>query len=73
MMAQFAISTTEGRVFGLDLGDWSMLLGGSVLMAGYLVHLRHSERERLRGSTDNAPMIAPSQAQSCIPRSRRHG
>lgn len=38
------------------------LLGGSVLMAGYLVHLRHGERERLRGSTDNAPMIAPSQA-----------
>jgi hypothetical protein len=33
MMAQFAISTTEGRVFGLDLGDWSMLLGGSVLIA----------------------------------------
>jgi hypothetical protein len=31
-MSQFAISTTEGRFFGLDLGDWSMMLGGSVLI-----------------------------------------
>jgi hypothetical protein len=31
-MAQFAVSTAEGRVFGLDGGDWSMLLGGSVLI-----------------------------------------
>ena len=32
-MAQFAISKAEGRFFGLDMGDWSMLLGGSVLIA----------------------------------------
>jgi hypothetical protein len=32
MMAQFAISVAERRVFGLDFGDWSMLLGGSVLI-----------------------------------------
>jgi hypothetical protein len=31
-MAQFALSTAEGRLFGLDTGDWSMLLGGSVLI-----------------------------------------
>jgi hypothetical protein len=31
-MSEFAISTTERRVFGLDFGDWSMLLGGSVLI-----------------------------------------
>jgi hypothetical protein len=31
-MAQFAVSTAEGRFFGLDLGDWSMMLGGSVLI-----------------------------------------
>jgi hypothetical protein len=31
-MSEFAISTAERRVFGLDLGDWSMLLGGSVLI-----------------------------------------
>ncbi len=29
-MSEFAISTAERRVFGLDFGDWSMLLGGSV-------------------------------------------
>jgi hypothetical protein len=32
MMSEFAISTAERRVFGLDFGDWSMLLGGSVLI-----------------------------------------
>ena len=32
MMAQFAISTAERRVFGLDFGDWSMLLGGSLVI-----------------------------------------
>jgi hypothetical protein len=32
-MAQFAVSRAEGRFFGLDLGDWSMLLGGSMLIA----------------------------------------
>jgi hypothetical protein len=32
MMSEFAISTAERRVFGLDLGDWSMLLGGSLLI-----------------------------------------
>jgi hypothetical protein len=31
-MSEFAISTAERRVFGLDFGDWSMLLGGSVLI-----------------------------------------
>jgi hypothetical protein len=31
-MSQFALSATEGRLFGLDTGDWSMLLGGSVLI-----------------------------------------
>jgi hypothetical protein len=31
-MMQFAISTAEGRFFGLDLGDWSMMIGGSVLI-----------------------------------------
>ncbi len=31
-MAQFAISRAERRVFGLDVGDWSMLLGGSMLI-----------------------------------------
>jgi hypothetical protein len=32
LMSEFAISTAERRVFGLDFGDWSMLLGGSVLI-----------------------------------------
>jgi hypothetical protein len=32
MMSEFAISTAERRVFGLDFGDWSMLLGGSALI-----------------------------------------
>jgi hypothetical protein len=31
-MSEFAISTAERRVFGLDFGDWSMLLGASVLI-----------------------------------------
>jgi hypothetical protein len=31
-MVQFAISTAEGRIFGLDRGDWSMMIGGSVLI-----------------------------------------
>jgi hypothetical protein len=31
-MAQFALSANEGRFFGLDMGDWSMLLGGSALV-----------------------------------------
>jgi hypothetical protein len=31
-MSEFAVSTAEGRVFGLDMGDWSMMLGGSVLI-----------------------------------------
>jgi hypothetical protein len=31
-MSEFAVSAAEGRVFGLDLGDWSMMLGGSVLI-----------------------------------------
>jgi hypothetical protein len=31
-MSQFAISTAEGRFFGLDLGDWSIMLGGSVII-----------------------------------------
>jgi hypothetical protein len=31
-MSEFAISTAERRVLGLDFGDWSMLLGGSVLI-----------------------------------------
>jgi hypothetical protein len=31
-MSHFAVSTAEGRVFGLDLGDWSMMIGGSVLV-----------------------------------------
>jgi hypothetical protein len=31
-MSQFAVSTAEGRVFGLDLGDWSVMIGGSVLI-----------------------------------------
>jgi hypothetical protein len=31
-MSQFAISMAEGRFFGLDLGDWSIMLGGSVII-----------------------------------------
>jgi hypothetical protein len=31
-MSEFAVSTAEGRFFGLDMGDWSMMLGGSVLI-----------------------------------------
>jgi hypothetical protein len=31
-MVQFAISTAEGRFFGLDMGDWSMMIGGSLLI-----------------------------------------
>ena len=31
-MSQFAISRAEGRFFGLDLGDWSIMLGGSVII-----------------------------------------
>jgi hypothetical protein len=31
-MSQFAVSAAEGRFFGLDMGDWSMMIGGSVLI-----------------------------------------
>jgi hypothetical protein len=31
-MSEFAVSAAEGRVFGLDMGDWSMMIGGSVLV-----------------------------------------
>ena len=31
-MSQFAISMAEGRFFGLDLGDWSMMISGSVII-----------------------------------------
>jgi hypothetical protein len=31
-MSEFAVSAAEGRVFGLDMGDWSMMIGGSVLI-----------------------------------------
>jgi hypothetical protein len=31
-MSQFAASAAEGRLFGLDMGDWSMMIGGSVLI-----------------------------------------
>jgi hypothetical protein len=31
-MSQFARVKAQGRFFGLDMGDWSMLLGGSALV-----------------------------------------
>ena len=31
-MSEFAVSAAEGRFFGLDMGDWSMMLGGSVMI-----------------------------------------
>jgi hypothetical protein len=31
-MSEFAVSAAEGRVFGLDMGDWSIMIGGSVLI-----------------------------------------
>jgi hypothetical protein len=31
-MSQFELSADEGRFFGLDMGDWSMMLGGSVMI-----------------------------------------
>ena len=31
-MSQFAVSAAEGRFFGLDMGDWSMIIVGSVLI-----------------------------------------
>jgi|HubBroStandDraft_1064217.scaffolds.fasta_scaffold845804_2 hypothetical protein len=33
--AMFARMTTEGRLFGFDLGDWSVLLTG-VVLTGFL-------------------------------------
>jgi len=35
-MLRFSQFTTDGRLLGLDTGDWSMLLGGLAL-AGLLI------------------------------------
>jgi hypothetical protein len=37
-MLRFTHFTTDGRLLGLNIGDWSMLLGGFVL-AGLLILL----------------------------------
>jgi hypothetical protein len=37
-MLRFIHFTTDGRLLGFDVGDWSVLLGGSVL-AGLLTLL----------------------------------
>jgi hypothetical protein len=37
-MLRFTHFTTDGRLLGFDIGDWSMLLGGLVL-AGLLTLL----------------------------------
>jgi hypothetical protein len=29
---QFEIMTADGRLFGFDIWDWSMILGGSLLV-----------------------------------------
>jgi uncharacterized membrane protein YczE len=39
-MSQFVAAVAKGRIFGLDMGDWSVLVGGFVL-AGLVLFLTY--------------------------------
>ena len=39
LMSQFVPVVANGRFFGLDMGDWSVLLGGGVALAGLVIFL----------------------------------
>ena len=39
-MSQFVAAVAKGRVFGLDVGDWSVLVGGLAL-AGLVLFLTY--------------------------------
>jgi uncharacterized membrane protein YczE len=39
-MSQFVAAVAKGRIFGLDMGDWSILVGGFAL-AGFVLFLTY--------------------------------
>jgi uncharacterized membrane protein YczE len=39
-MSQFVAAVAKGRIFGLDMGDWSILVGGFAL-AGLVLLLTY--------------------------------
>ena len=39
LMSQFVHVVANGRFFGLDMGDWSVLLGGGFALAGLVLFL----------------------------------
>jgi uncharacterized membrane protein YczE len=39
-MSQFVVAVAKGRIFGLDIGDWSILVGGFAL-AGLVLFLTY--------------------------------
>jgi hypothetical protein len=39
-MSQFVAAVAKGRIFGLDIGDWSILVGGFAL-AGLVLFLTY--------------------------------
>jgi hypothetical protein len=39
LMLQFVPVVANGRFFGLDVGDWSVLLGGGFALAGLVIFL----------------------------------
>jgi hypothetical protein len=39
-MSQFAAAVAKGRIFGLDMGDWSILVGGFAF-AGLVLFLTY--------------------------------
>jgi hypothetical protein len=39
LMSQFVPVVANGRFFGLDMGDWSVLLGGGFALAGLVLFL----------------------------------
>ena len=38
-MSQFVAVVANGRFFGLDIGDWFVLLGGGLALAGLVLFL----------------------------------
>jgi hypothetical protein len=38
-MSQFVSGTVSARFFGLDIGDWTVLLGGGCAIGGLLLFL----------------------------------
>ena len=40
IMSEFVAAVAKGRVFGLDMGDWSILVGGLAL-AGLVLFLTY--------------------------------